>query len=131
MKKDHCLLHRELQKNCLQETERKQNYHGTGEQTNAEVQQRTPPYEVIRSHQSGTSVSSKDKEEIPDEDLAANEGLQTKRVKTPPEESEEDTQRRVQEWKDAADADRKLAESWKQPEITEEGQRRAEETFKR
>ena len=55
----------------------------------------------------------------------------TKRAKTPPQDSENEIQRRVQEWKDAAAADRKLAELWKPQEITEEGQRQAEEAFRR
>ena len=59
------------------------------------------------------------------------ESPQAKRVKTPPKDSEEDIQRRVQEWRDAAEADRRLAESWKPPEITEEGQQQAEEALRR
>jgi len=90
---------------------------------------RTPPYEAI--YHQRTSSSSKEKEETPDESATGIESPQAKRARTPPKDSEEDIQRRLQEWKDAADADRKLAESWKPHEITEEGQRQAEEAFRR
>jgi hypothetical protein len=90
---------------------------------------RTPPYEAIYPQR--TSSSSKEKEEIPNESSTGIESPQAKKARTPPKDSEEDIQRRLQEWKDAAEADRKLAESWKPPEITEEGQRQAEEAFRR
>jgi hypothetical protein len=89
---------------------------------------RTPPYEV---YQQQTSSSSKDKDTIPEDEVSNDEGPMTKRVKTPPKDTEEESQRRIQEWKDAADKDRKLAELWKPQEITEEGQRQAEEAFRR
>ena len=89
---------------------------------------RTPPYEIFRHR---TSSSSIEKDRIPDEEPSGDEGPLTKRAKTPPKDSEEEIQRRLQEWKDAAAADRKLAELWKPQEITEEGQRQAEEAFRR
>ena len=64
---------------------------------------RTAPYEIRKRF----SSSSKEKDEIPSEEPTGDEGPSTKRAKTPPKDSEEEIQRRLQEWREAAAADRK------------------------
>jgi hypothetical protein len=46
-------------------------------------------------------------------------------------EVDEGTQKRLQEWKDAADADRKASALWVPFEVTEEGHRQADEAYKK
>ena len=88
---------------------------------------RTPPYEIRQR----PSSSSKGNDETPNEEPTGGEGPQTKRAKTQPKDSDEETQRRLQEWRDAAAADRKSAELWVPFEDTEEGHRQADEAYKK
>ena len=84
---------------------------------------RTPPYEVRER----PSSSSKDHEKTQSEEPTGEEGPEAKRAKTPPQELDEETQKRLQEWKDAAEADRKSAALWVPFEVTEERHRQADE----
>ena len=67
----------------------------------------------------------------PSEEPTGEEGPEAKRAKTPPRELDEETQKRLQEWKDAAEADRKSAALWVPFEVTEEGHRQADEAHKK
>ena len=65
------------------------------------------------------------------EELGRTRSPQSKRMITPSQDSDEEQQNRLAEWKEAAEADRAQAKAWKAPEITEEGQRQAEAALKR
>ena len=88
---------------------------------------RTPPYEIRQR----PSSSSKEHDKTPSEEPTGEEGPEPKRAKTPPKDSDEETQKRLQEWRDAAEADRKSAALWIPFEVTEEGHRQADEAYKK
>ena len=79
----------------------------------------------------GATDDNREKDEISEEESVRSQSPQAKRVKTPSKDSEEEIHKRLKEWKEAAEADRKLAAEWKPPEITVEGQRQAEEALRR
>ena len=53
-------------------------------------------------------------------DTETSESSQTKRKNEELERSDESQRKRIAEWKEAAEADREVAKTWKAPEITDE-----------
>ena len=67
---------------------------------------------------------------VSDTETSGTERPKTKRKNEDDNEEEESQGKRLAEWKEAAEADRENARLWKPFEITEEGQRQAEEALK-
>ena len=61
--------------------------------------------------------------------LGETERSKSKRKNEDTEDDDASQRKRFAEWKEAAEADRETARLWKPPEITDEGQRQAEEAI--